>query len=65
MQAERLVKAVARKAGLTSTSEISPRWLSHAHALQMDRSAKIHLVQATLGRSFVATTSKYPHTPGR
>jgi integrase/recombinase XerD len=36
--------------------------LRHAHASHaLDRSAPIHLVQATLGRSSIATTGKYLH----
>ena len=61
-QAERIVKATARKAGLKNASEVSPHWLRHAHASHaMDRGAKIHLVQATLGHSDISTTGKYLH----
>ena len=61
-QAERIVKATAKKAGLKNASEVSPHWLRHAHASHaMDRGAKIHLVQATLGHSDISTTSKYLH----
>lgn len=61
-QAERIVKAAARKAGLKNASEVSPHWLRHAHASHaMDRGAKIHLVQATLGHSDISTTGKYLH----
>ncbi len=61
-QAERIVKATARRAGLKNASEISPHWLRHAHASHaMDRGAKIHLVQATLGHSDISTTGKYLH----
>jgi site-specific recombinase XerD len=42
-QAERIVKATARKAGLKNASDVSPHWLRHAHASHaMDRGAKIH-----------------------
>lgn len=61
-QAERIVKATARRAGLKNASEVSPHWLRHAHASHaMDRGAKIHLVQATLGHSDISTTDKYLH----
>ncbi len=61
-QAERIVKATARKAGLKNASEVSPHWLRHAHASHaMDRGAKIHLVQATLGHSDISTTGRYLH----
>lgn len=61
-QAERIVKATARRAGLKNASEVSPHWLRHAHASHaMDRGAKIHLVQATLGHSDISTTGKYLH----
>jgi len=61
-QAERLVKDAARRAGLKNASSVSPHWLRHAHASHaMDRGAKIHLVQATLGHSDISTTGKYLH----
>jgi site-specific recombinase XerD len=61
-QAERIVKDTARRAGLKNASEVSPHWLRHAHASHaMDRGAKIHLVQATLGHSDISTTGKYLH----
>lgn len=61
-QAERIVKATAKKAGLKNASEVSPHWLRHAHASHaMDRGAKIHLVQATLGHSDISTTGRYLH----
>ena len=61
-QAERIVKATARKAGLKNASEVSPHWLRHAHASHAtDRGAKIHLVQATLGHSDISTTGRYLH----
>jgi len=45
---------------------VSPHWLRHAHASHaLDNGAPIHLVQATLGHSSVATTSRYLHArPG-
>ena len=55
-----LVKAAARRAGLTVP--VSPHWLRHAHATHaMDRGAKVHLVQATLGHASLVTTSRYVH----
>lgn len=61
-QAERIVKATAKKAGLKNASDVSPHWLRHAHASHaMDRGAKIHLVQATLGHSDISTTGRYLH----
>jgi site-specific recombinase XerD len=63
-QAERIVKQAARKAGLKNASEVSPHWLRHAHASHaMERGAKIHLVQATLGHSDISTTGRYLHAP--
>ncbi len=61
-QAERIVKATAKKASLKNASDVSPHWLRHAHASHaMDRGAKIHLVQATLGHSDISTTGRYLH----
>jgi len=61
-QAERIVKATARRSGLKNASEVSPHWLRHAHASHaMERGAKIHLVQATLGHSDISTTGRYLH----
>jgi integrase/recombinase XerD len=61
---ERIVTRAARRAGIDKN--VSPHWLRHAlasHAL--DRGAPIHVVQATLGHSSLATTSKYSHArPG-
>ena len=59
-----VVKAAARRAGLTVP--VSPHWLRHAHATHaMDRGAKVHLVQATLGHASLVTTSRYVHVrPG-
>ena len=59
-QVLRIVKAAARRAGLSGAQ--SPHWLRHAHASHaLDRGAPIHLVQATLGHSSVATTGRYTH----
>jgi integrase/recombinase XerD len=59
-QVLRIVKAAAKRAGLSGAE--SPHWLRHAHASHaLDRGAPIHLVQATLGHSSVATTGRYTH----
>ena len=59
-QVRRVVYAAARKAGLEQKA--SPHWMRHAHASHaLDRSAPIHLVQATLGHASVATTGRYLH----
>lgn len=56
----RIVYAAAERAGLPK--KISPHWLRHAHASHaLDRSAPIHLVQATLGHASVSTTGRYLH----
>jgi integrase/recombinase XerD len=56
----RVVKAAAARAGLSE--DVSAHWLRHAHASHaLDRGAAIHLVQATLGHSSVATTGRYLH----
>jgi len=56
----RLVKAAARRAGLSKA--VSPHWLRHAHASHaLDRGAPAHLVKETLGHKSLATTSKYTH----
>jgi integrase/recombinase XerD len=59
-----IVRQAARRAGVDEN--VSPHWLRHAHASHaLDRGAPIHLVQATLGHSSVATTSVYLHArPG-
>ena len=59
-QVRRIVYAAARKAGLSQ--KVSPHWMRHAHASHaLDRSAPIHLVQATLGHASVSTTGRYLH----
>ncbi len=59
-QVRRIVAAAARRAGVDA--QVSPHWLRHAHASHaLDRGAQIHLVQATLGHSSVATTGRYLH----
>ena len=60
VQVFRIIRAAAKQAGLTE--HVSPHWLRHAHASHaLERGAPIHLVQATLGHSNVATTGKYLH----
>jgi len=59
-QIRRIVYAAAKRAGLPQ--KVSPHWLRHAHASHaLDRSAPIHLVQATLGHASVSTTGRYLH----
>lgn len=59
-QVRRIVYAAAEAAGLDR--RVSPHWMRHAHASHaLDRSAPIHLVQATLGHASVATTGRYLH----
>ncbi|MEC4805821.1 MAG: tyrosine-type recombinase/integrase [Jaaginema sp. PMC 1079.18] len=56
----RIVKAAAKRAG--NGDNVSPHWLRHAHASHsLDRGAPLHLVQATLGHSSIATTERYLH----
>jgi len=59
-----IVRRAANRAGVGEA--VSPHWLRHAHASHaLDHGAPIHLVQATLGHSSVATTSSYLHArPG-
>lgn len=59
-QIRRVVYGAAKKAGLKQ--KVSPHWMRHAHASHaLDRGAAIHLVQATLGHSTIATTGRYLH----
>jgi len=59
-QVRRIVYAAAAKAALAK--KVSPHWMRHAHASHaLDRSAPIHLVQATLGHASVSTTGRYLH----
>lgn len=59
-QVYRIVARAAKRAGIQG--KISPHWLRHAHASHsLERGAPIHLVQATLGHSSIATTSRYLH----
>lgn len=56
----RMVKKATKRAGIPK--DVSCHWFRHAHASHsLDRGAPIHLVQATLGHSSVATTGKYLH----
>jgi hypothetical protein len=59
-----IVCQAAKRVGIAEA--ISPHWLRHSHASHaLDHGAPIHLVQATLGHSSVATTSAYLHArPG-
>jgi integrase/recombinase XerD len=62
------VRVIVRQAaeGVGIDAHVSPHWLRHSHASNaLDHGAPIHLVQATLGHSSVATTSRYLHArPG-
>jgi integrase/recombinase XerD len=59
-QVWRIVTKAAERAGLDK--DVSCHWFRHAHASHaLDRGCPIHLVQATLGHSSVATTGKYLH----
>lgn len=59
-QVLRIVQQSARRAEIAGN--VSPHWMRHAHASHaLDRGAPIHLVQATLGHSSVATTGRYLH----
>jgi integrase/recombinase XerD len=59
-QIRRVVYTAAQRAGLLK--KVSPHWLRHAHASHaLDRSAPVHLVQATLGHASVSTTGRYLH----
>jgi integrase/recombinase XerD len=59
-QVWRIVTRAAERAGIDKN--VSCHWFRHAHASHaLDRGCPIHLVQATLGHSSVATTGKYLH----
>jgi len=59
-QVERIVRAAAKRAGITAL--VSPHWMRHAHASHsLDRGASIHLVQTTLGHASIAITGMYLH----
>jgi len=56
----RVVKKATKRAGIAK--EVSCHWFRHAHCSHsLDRGAPIHLVQATMGHSSIATTGKYLH----
>jgi integrase/recombinase XerD len=59
-----IVRQAAKQVGIGKP--ISPHWLRHSHATHaLDNGASIHLVQATLRHTSVATTSAYLHArPG-
>src|SRR3954447_10770199 len=63
-QVHRIVKAAAKRAGLSEA--VSAHWLRHAHVSHaLDRGAPVHLVQATVGHASLTTTSRYAHArPG-
>jgi integrase/recombinase XerD len=59
-QVWRIVTKAAERTGINKN--VSCHWFRHAHASHaLDRGCPIHLVQATLGHSSVATTGKYLH----
>jgi site-specific recombinase XerD len=59
-QVWRIVKKAAKKAGLKDN--VSCHWLRHSHAsISLHNGSPIHLVQATLGHSSIATTGRYLH----
>ena len=59
-QVWRIVTKAAERAGIDKN--VSCHWFRHAHASHaLDRGCPIHLVQATLGHSSVATTGRYLH----
>jgi len=63
-QVWRIVRKASKRAGIEK--EVSCHWLRHAHASHaLDRGAPIHLVQATLGHSSIATTGRYLHARPR
>ncbi len=59
-QALRIIKAAAKRAKVEPIP--SPHWFRHSSATHsIEAGAPIHVVQATLGHSSIATTSKYLH----
>jgi len=59
-QVHRIVKSAAKRAELSDA--VSAHWLRHAHVSHaLDRGAPVHLVQATVGHTSLATTSRYAH----
>lgn len=60
VQVHRIVKAAAKRAGLSD--KVSAHWLRHSHASHaLDRGANIVLVRDTLGHASLSTTSRYTH----
>jgi len=60
VQAWRIVKAAAKRAGLSW--KVSPHWMRHAHASHaIERGASVPKVQATLGHGSLHTTMQYIH----
>ncbi|MFT8795180.1 MAG: tyrosine-type recombinase/integrase [Acetobacter orientalis] len=58
--AHRVVKRAAKRAGLAE--DASAHWLRHAFAShQLDAGQNVHWVQAQLGHSSLATTTRYSH----
>lgn len=56
----RIVKKATKRSGIDK--DVSCHWFRHAHASHaLDRGCPIHLVQATLGHSSIATTGRYLH----
>ena len=57
---DRVVKRAAKRAGLPP--DVSAHWLRHAFAShQLDAGQPVHWVQAQLGHSSLATTTRYSH----
>ncbi len=56
----RIVRKAAKRAGINKP--VSPHWMRHAHASHsLDHGAPIHVLQACLAHSSVATTGRYLH----
>lgn len=61
-QVLRIVRGMAKRAGIAAADRVSPHWMRHAHASHsLNRGAPISLVQQTLGHSSVAVTGRYTH----
>jgi integrase/recombinase XerD len=59
-QVGRVIAAAAKKAGISKP--VSPHWLRHCHCSHaLERGADLALIQATVGHSNIATTSRYLH----
>lgn len=60
--AKRAAKAEPKHWRNGEAGHVSPHFMRHAHASHsLDGGAPVHLVQATLGHSSLATTSRYVH----